>query len=92
MNDKNQLLNDIGIVSFVLDDLALYLDTHPMDKEALEYYNHYNHIRHQLVKEFSRKYYPLTRDMADGNMEWRWGNCYSGMDILPWESCCCNKN
>ncbi len=83
MGNKEQLLNDIGIVSFVLTELALYLDTHPLDCNAMEYFSHYNRIRHQMVKEFSVKYYPLTLDMADSNKEWRWG-----MAPLPWEGEC----
>ena len=70
MNGKEKLLYDIGVVSFVVVDLGLYLDTHPTDCKAMEYYNHYNHIRKQLMKEFSEKYYPLTMDMAECSKEW----------------------
>lgn len=83
MGSREQLLNDIGIVSFVLVDLSLYLDTHPFDRNAMEYFNHYNRIKHQMVKEFSMKYYPLTMDMAESNKEWRWGAA-----PLPWEGAC----
>ena len=83
MSNKEQLLNDIGIVSFVLVELGLYLDTHPTDRNAMEYFNHYNRIKHQMVKEYSMKYYPLTMDMAESNKEWRWGAA-----PLPWEGAC----
>ena len=83
MSNKEQLLNDIGIVSFVLVELGLYLDTHPTDRNAMEYFNHYNRIKHQMVKEFSMKYYPLTMDMSESNKEWRWGAA-----PLPWEGAC----
>ena len=83
MSNKEQLLNDIGIVSFVLVELGLYLDTHPTDRNAMEYFNHYNRIKHQMVKEFSMKYYPLTMDMAESNKEWRWGAA-----PLLWEGAC----
>lgn len=84
MNQKEQLLHDIGIVSFVLVELGLYLDTHPGDCSALEYFNHYNRIRQQMTGEFSEKYYPLTMDMAEcDSKEWRWG-----MAPLPWEGVC----
>ena len=83
MSNKEQLLNDIGIVSFVLVELGLYLDTHPTDRNAMEYFNHYNRIKHQMVKEFSMKYYHLTMDMAESNKEWRWGAA-----PLPWEGAC----
>ncbi len=83
MNHKEQLLNDINIVSFVLVDLGLYLDTHPTDCNALEYFNHYSRIRQQMVKDFSAKYYPLTMEMSDCNKQWNWGEA-----PLPWEGVC----
>ena len=82
-NNKEQLLRDIGIVDFVLTELTLYLDTHPFDRNAMEYFNHYNRIKHQMEKEFSMKYFPLTVNMAESNKEWRWG-----MAPLPWEGEC----
>ena len=36
MREREQLLRDIGIADFVLIELALYLDTHPLDMEALD--------------------------------------------------------
>ena len=45
MSQKEQMLHDIGIVDFVLVDLMLYLDTHPFDRSAMEYFNHYNRIK-----------------------------------------------
>ncbi|GFI65467.1 hypothetical protein IMSAG185_01066 [Lachnospiraceae bacterium] len=83
MGNKEQLYHDIGIVSFVLTELSLYLDTHPTDRNAIEYFNHYNRIRHQMIKEFSMKYFPLTLDLAESNKEWRWGDA-----PLPWEGVC----
>lgn len=83
MGNKEQLYHDIGIVSFVLTELSLYLDTHPTDRNAIEYFNHYNRIRHQMIKEFSMKYFPLTLDLAENNKEWRWGDA-----PLPWEGVC----
>ena len=45
MNHKEELLMDIGIVSFTLVDLTLFLDTHPNDRTAMEYFNHYVRIK-----------------------------------------------
>lgn len=83
MNHKEQMLHDIGIVDFVLVDLALYLDTHPTDRDAMEYYNHYSRISNQMKKEFSMKHFPITKDLAESNTEWRWGKA-----PLPWEGDC----
>lgn len=83
MGGKEQMLKEISIVDFVLVDLMLYLDTHPYDRNAMEYFNHYNRIKNQMAREFSQKYYPLTKDMADSNKEWRWSAA-----PLPWEGEC----
>lgn len=83
MGNREQLLYDIGIVDFVLVELTLYLDTHPHDCSAMEYFNHYNRIKHQLEKEFSMKYFPLNKNLADSSNEWKWGAA-----PLPWEGAC----
>lgn len=83
MNNKEQMLKDISIVDFVMVELMLYLDTHPFDRNALEYFNHYARIKSQMMKEFAQKYYPLTKDLADCSKEWKWG-----MAPLPWEGAC----
>ncbi|MEE0568070.1 spore coat protein CotJB [Clostridium sp.] len=43
-NDQNKLLRFIYEVGFAIDDVVLYLDTHPCDKQALEYYENYKKI------------------------------------------------
>ena len=44
MDDRNTLLKEIGEVSFFLDDLRLYLDTHPLEEKAMDLYQQ----QHQL--------------------------------------------
>lgn len=48
MNSEEKKLHDIGIADFVLTDLMLYLDTHPSDQKAMEYFNHYARIKTQM--------------------------------------------
>ena len=38
---QKQLLQWINMVSFAVNDITLYLDTHPDDEEALNYLKHY---------------------------------------------------
>ena len=83
MSHKEQLLRDIGMVGFTLVELTLFLDTHPFDRSAMEYFNHYAKIMGQLEREFTQKYFPLSISMAESNKEWRWG-----MAPLPWEGEC----
>ena len=83
MNQKEQLLTNIGVVSFTLVEIGEFLDTHPDDRKALEYYQHYLQICNQLKKEFASKYYPLCMDEVVCDKEWTWGQA-----PLPWEGGC----
>ena len=38
MNMNASLMNQIGEASFAMDDAALFLDTHPNDMAAMQYY------------------------------------------------------
>ena len=60
--NSSQLLCQIQQISFVLDDLTLYLDMHSEDGQALALYQEKLTVRDQLKKEFAQKFYPLTRD------------------------------
>lgn len=77
MNSEEKKLYDIGIADFVLTDLMLYLDTHPSDQKAMEYFNHYARIKTQMEREFARDHYPLRKDLAESNRDWRWGSAPS---------------
>ena len=44
MNQK-ELFCFINQVSFMLDDITLFLNTHPNCMEAIEAYNHYKEMR-----------------------------------------------
>ena len=59
---RKDLLMQIGHASFAVDDVKLYLDTHPRDQEAMDYFYEYNKKRNQLLKEYAKYYGPLTVD------------------------------
>ena len=82
MRSKDQMLYDIGIVSFVVTELVLYLDTHCDDEKAIQYLNHYNSLRKKMLAEFAERYYPLTLESMEACDQFSWG-----MAPLPWEMC-----
>ena len=47
---QKQLLQWINMVSFAVNDITLYLDTHPDDEEALNYLKHYKELRKQGLR------------------------------------------
>ena len=48
---RRDLLNKIYEVSFAVDDVKLYLDTHPWDEEALSYFREYSY-KDSFYKDF----------------------------------------
>lgn len=87
---EEQLLCQIYAVSFVLDDIRLYMDTHPKDKSGLELLKETVKTRKKLLKEFAAQFYPLTMDcMADIYEQNPASECYCWeKGPLPWEGAC----
>lgn len=80
-SERNRMIKDISVVDFALVELTLYLDTHPFDKQAMEYFNHFARIKEQMMKDFSSRYFPLTKDNSYDTKQWSWA-----LAPMPWES------
>lgn len=80
---RQQLLHLINTASFAVDDLILFLDTHPDDAEALKAFRHYSDIRCSALKTYSEQYGPLTIDTAAPCDHWSWAT-----EAWPWEGGC----
>ena len=80
--NRRQLMNHINQVSFAVDDVKLYLDTHPCDTEALEYFHKMSQQRNEALKEYAAAYGPLTIDTAKDSCteRWNWIN-----EPWPWQ-------
>ncbi len=85
--ERESLMKKLCQVSFVLDDLILYLDTHPDEQEAIKLYNEKNRERMELKKEFAAKFSPLTRDCMTGCDKAEHGFCWQE-GPSPWEGVC----
>ena len=62
---KRQMLERIDQVSFAVNDMHLYLDTHPCDEKALVYCRELVQERKKLLKEYAEMFGPLTIDSTD---------------------------
>lgn len=84
-NERSRLFHDIGVIDFVIVEMNEYLDTHPTDKEAMEYLGHYVRMKNQAMREYAMKYGPLRISDADGcnHNEWKWAT-----QPWPWEGGC----
>ena len=68
MDDRKVLLNRVRICDFVLQEIALFLDNNPQNKEALECYQKYLDMQREAREMYVKRYGPLTHtDFAGGN-------------------------
>ena len=73
-------LSDLQALGFAVQELALYLDTHRDDTEALELYRSYQHLYSKCKEEYAKKSGPLNHGMVTD------GECYRWLDDpWPWE-------
>ena len=84
MNEQKKLYRMIQQVSFVLYETALYLDTHPHCRPALEYFNRYNARLKELTEKYESRFGPLTMSGQNcGSTCWQWVET-----PWPWEYDC----
>lgn len=96
MSDRLQLLKQINEVSFMVNDLTLYLDTHPLDTDALDYFSQMSSQRKELLKLYAENFEPLTMDCVcpDTNNQTKSNTKYAGQrhwtwsdGPVPWDAC-----
>lgn len=81
---KKQLFYDISKISFVLDDLRLFLDTHPCDEAALECFEKYRKLREKAIDMYTEKYGPIVAYNVETDCDCFAWTC----DPWPWEGEC----
>lgn len=68
-------------LAFAIQELALYLDTHREDREALELYQSYQKIYHDCMMKYTKECGPINHhNPTDGPYKWL-------DDPWPWEYC-----
>lgn len=70
--NRNALMRRIQAFSFVLFELHLYLNTHPNDTRALEYFKKYKELRAATVAQFIEKYGPIVANDVTSDTTWNW--------------------
>ena len=74
-------MTELQTMAFAIQELALYLDTHRDDLEALEVYRAYQKIYHKAMMMYSEKYGPVNHAIPTEG-DYRWLD-----DPWPWEYC-----
>ncbi len=77
---RERLMKKLQIISLSLFDTILYLDTHPTDQAALEYYHRCKRIKDEVQNEFECNFGPLTAENVKSTNKWTWVN-----NPWPWE-------
>lgn len=77
------LMNQVYQTGFAVDDILLYLDTHPCDSAALAYYQQVHTLYQNAVQAYESQYGPLFMTSVDDRNYWTWIN-----EPWPWEGGC----
>lgn len=72
MLSKRALEKEIARVSFTMDELRLFLDTHPCEKEALSAFCELRKKREMLLEKYESLYGPMEAYRAGGSEKWNW--------------------
>lgn len=78
--NREELMRKIQETGFALYDLNLFLDTHPDNQMALDYFADVQKNHTELNAEYEMLYGPLTAFDTDTAQGWTWIK-----DPWPWE-------
>ncbi len=75
-------MTELQALNFAIQELALYLDTHREDREALERYRNYQKMYGKCLEQYQMKRSSLNHTRASD------AKCYDWLDDpWPWEYC-----
>lgn len=95
MKERKHLMHHICMLGFAVDDIILFLDTHPEDEQAFAYYEEVRKEYMACREEYISLYGPLNiREVHSARpcscnenryrrATWSWGEC-----PMPWEGGC----
>lgn len=73
-------LSELQALCFAVQELALYLDTHRDDQEALEIYRNYQKMLQHCQEEYLKKHGPTNHGQISDSENYDWLD-----DPWPWE-------
>ena len=86
METREELLKKIMEYKFVINDLSLYLDTHPNDMTALRMHNKHVEELKKYEKIYEEKIGPLSIECRMDRWQWiedkwPWEGGYNNVDL-----------
>lgn len=79
-SDSAVLMKNIQAASFAVDDMRLFLDTHPFDQQAVQYFQDCQSNRNQFINEYETNFGPILSYNVDEDNHWTWVD-----KPWPWE-------
>ena len=73
-------MSQLQALDFAIHELALYLDTHREDREALELYRSYQKMYRNCAEEYKRTHGSMTHQCVSDAVDYDWLN-----EPWPWE-------
>lgn len=67
---RASLLHEIMSLNFAINDLVLYLDTHPTDSRAINMHSEYSEKVIELTQKYQKLYGPLTVNFSSETWDW----------------------
>lgn len=79
--NQQQLLEWVMMLTLCAYDMQLYLDTHPTDQDAIDYFNQCNELLSSAKRTYEASYGSFT-----ANSGTPYGDRFSWVDTpMPWE-------
>ena len=80
MTEQRRMMEAVYTNGFALDEARLFLNTHPTDRKAQEYYQQKSRLYNQAVDRYEERFGPIRSDNGLMNGSWAWGE-----QPWPWE-------
>lgn len=83
MDDRAKALLRVQTTGFAIDEAALFLDTHPQDKQALDFYHKTIEEYNRAVENYVSNFGPINVNQVRSHDTWSWTR-----GCMPWEAEC----
>lgn len=80
LSEREKCLKKVQEYGFALYDVSLFLDTHPTDKNALDFFHKMKKAQKEAVDNYVSRYGPLNMYAVDNERKWTWVD-----DPWPWD-------
>ena len=80
MTDREKAMHAVYTNGFALDDARLFLNTHPDNRDALEFYRRKAKLYREAMDAYQSKYGPLSPENGVMGDRWAWAE-----GPWPWE-------